>query len=812
MDFELNDSLQGDKKRHILLTLNGQADAEIIKFRFFQGQITMHDIKKKMEKHFKMKISWLRLYTQQGVEIFEEDLLFIKEGTLLYVSDSSEFDAYSQISVYQIMKVLGEGGFGKVMLGKHKISGEQVAIKLIDSGKLWNAEDIDLVFREAEVMKNLRHNNIVKILNCYTLPNMQVVLIMEFLQGGDLVEYLQEKGGLSEQEARIIFRQIAEAIRYCHDKRLIHRDLKLENILLTSKIEKIIKIIDFGIATVSTNFTIDKVDRGSLSYMPPELMSGQAIEIKPSIDIWALGVILYALVCGNLPFTSKNDEQTIDNILKCNYSFPPSLTLTKEYKDLIINMLNPDQNQRYSAYQVIRHPWMQKVVTQSPPNLLSPKVIATKKMIKKEVTMAGGPNRNQQLQLRGGVTMMRPAVQSNQNSAVIPIIYEFQTRNQQDPQSPRSSFLDNGTNRSVQEPLENQSQDKAVPKTQAIRKYSDFNQKLIDRIFREDSKREKVKKWKSNSPTMKGSPIKQQNQGSLKQCTSCHFNSTRTTNTSPYTISRSTLHTPNLISPRQSSENKKRSYDKLEIQTIINLSQRVEWKQLYSNQVTPQNNIQSRRNTMSASKADMLYKLQIQFKQRQKNQDIQQQKKLYENNKEMTIQKLCNIIFSSRIRKVSHFYYQIISTSISVMFDMLMTFIVYDEVITYWQIVLNCILFYKFSYQVMLIYVLIMKKDSCFLQIVILVFLRSYRSSFKIKFFIFIYQIKIKDYEFQIQIHFVTDATFIKHHFNKIEVVKLMWIILIVFQVLQLRLLVQRFFYYSFSVMFLFSYIQSKLK
>ncbi|CAD8091601.1 unnamed protein product [Paramecium primaurelia] len=812
MDLELNDSLQGDKKRHILLTLNGQADAEIIKFRFFQGQITMHDIKKKMEKHFKMKISWLRLYTQQGVEIFEEDLLFIKEGTLLYVSDSSEFDAYSQISVYQIMKVLGEGGFGKVMLGKHKISGEQVAIKLIDSGKLWNAEDIDLVFREAEVMKNLRHNNIVKILNCYTLPNMQVVLIMEFLQGGDLVEYLQEKGGLPEQEARIIFRQIAEAIRYCHDKRLIHRDLKLENILLTSKVEKIIKIIDFGIATVSTNFTIDKVDRGSLSYMPPELMSGQAIEIKPSIDIWALGVILYALVCGNLPFTSKSDEQTIENILKCNYSFPPSLTLTKEYKDLIVNMLNPDQNQRYSAYQVIRHPWMQKVVTQSPPNLLSPKVIATKKMIKKEVTMAGGPNRNQQLQLRGGITMMRPAVQSNSNSAAIPIIYEFQTRNQQDPQSPRSSFLDNGTNRSVQEPLENQSQDKAVPKTQAIRKYSDFNQKLIDRIFREDSKREKVKKWKSNSPTLKGSPIKQQNQGSLKQCTSCHFNSTRTTNTSPYTISRSTLHTPNLISPRQSSENKKRSYDKLEIQTIINLSQRVEWKQLYSNQVTPQNNIQSRRNTMSASKADMLYKLQIQFKQRQKNQDIQQQKKLYENNKEMTIQKLCNIIFSSRIRKVSHFYYQIISTSINVMFDMLMTFIVYDEVTTYWQIVLNCILFYKFSYQVMLIYVLIMKKDSCFLQIVILVFLRSYRSSFKIEFFIFIYLIKIKDYEFQIQIHFVTDATFIKHHFNKIKVVKLMQIILIVFQVLQLRLLVQRFFYYSFNVMFLFSYIQSKLK
>lgn len=87
-------------------------------------------------------------------------------------------------------------------------------------------------------MKNLRHDNIIKIINCYTLPNMQVVLIMEFLQGGDLVQYLEEKGKLSEDEARVIFKQIAEAIRYCHGKKLIHRDLKLENILLTSKTEK----------------------------------------------------------------------------------------------------------------------------------------------------------------------------------------------------------------------------------------------------------------------------------------------------------------------------------------------------------------------------------------------------------------------------------------------------------------------------------------------------------------------------------------------------------------------------------------------
>lgn len=110
-----------------------------------------------------------------------------------------------------------------------------VAIKLIDCLKMWNAADIDMVFREAEVMKSLSHKNIVKILNCYTLPNMQVVLIMEYLQGGELFQYVAERGRLNEDEARHIFKQIVEAINYCHNKRLIHRDLKLENILLTNK-------------------------------------------------------------------------------------------------------------------------------------------------------------------------------------------------------------------------------------------------------------------------------------------------------------------------------------------------------------------------------------------------------------------------------------------------------------------------------------------------------------------------------------------------------------------------------------------------
>ncbi|CAK89508.1 unnamed protein product (macronuclear) [Paramecium tetraurelia] len=661
MDFEINDSIQAEKRKYLLLTLNGQPDANIIRFRFFQRQICMADIKTKAENYYQMKIQCLRLFTQQGIEIFQEDLPYIKEGTLLYISDSSDFDAYSQISVYQIMKVLGEGGFGKVMLGKHKVTGEQVAIKLIDSGKLWNAEDIDLVFREAEVMKNLRHNNIIKILNCYTLPNMQVVLIMEFLQGGDLVEYIQEKGGLSEEEARVIFRQIAEAIRYCHDKRLIHRDLKLENVLLTSKVEKMIKIIDFGIATVSTNFTIDKVDRGSLSYMPPEVVGGQATEIRPAIDIWALGVILYALVCANLPFTSRSDEQTIDNILKCNYTFPSHLILSKEYKELVANMLNPDQSERYSAYQILGHPWMQKVLTQSPTKMLNPRTLANKKNkkpliqmgIKKEITMAGPSRHCQQPQLRAGATMLK----TTSNQGFVQVVYDLQARNflkQEDQSSPRSSlnFLGDLVNKSNQEPDEIINTEKPKTKTPLTRKYSDFNQKLIDKIFLEDSKREKIKQWRKNQVKKQGNHFKSQSQGSIINCAQNNYVSARSANTSPLqTASRSGLQSPNLVySVRGTAKSKRKPQSQLEIQTILNLSQKIEWKQLFASPTYSSRDTPLKIQKTNQHKAEQLYKIQNQFKQRKRNSDNLLQKQLNLNNKEITIQKLCSIIFSSRVR------------------------------------------------------------------------------------------------------------------------------------------------------------------
>ncbi|CAD8106440.1 unnamed protein product [Paramecium primaurelia] len=580
-----------NRKQKLLLTLNGDLNSAIITMEY--SLISMKDIKKKAEHFYSIELDRLRLFTQQGVEIFEEDLMFLKDGTLLYVSDSRDFDAYSQFSVYQIIKTLGEGGFGKVMLGKHKLTQEQVAIKIIDSGKLWNAADIDLVFREAEVMKNLRHKNIIKIINCYTLPSMQVILIMEFLEGGDLVDYIQQKGKLSEEEARIIFRQIADAICYCHDQKLVHRDLKLENILLTSKTEKQVKIIDFGIATVATNFIIDKIDLGSLSYMPPEVLSGQIQQIRPSIDIWAMGVILFALVCGTLPFTRPLQEQTVQNILKLNYQFP-NISLSKEYKELVQLMLNPDPNERYSAYQVLGHPWLRK----SQSTLQAPSKLFPKGIIKRDYTkISGGNNGNSKKLMTSSMTIGRDFTCLQQGKTYQSNGLESPTLIIRSPSQikPFESLKQQTEILESQEP-EQQQDEKKIIKTVRERKLSSFNQKLIDKIFKED----RVVKRNAHTHPL-NSPKESKERSPIERA--------------QIQLSSAKIHS------KQSSEDftKRVRSKQIKLRTIINLSQLTDLKMLYGDALKKNN--EPKRIITEQNDSLNLYKLQLSFRHRKMRSD-----------------------------------------------------------------------------------------------------------------------------------------------------------------------------------------------
>lgn len=233
-----------------------------------------------------------------------------------------------------MLRQLGEGGFGRVSLARHKSSDQLVAIKTMKAERIKSAHEIDVVFREIENLKLLHHPNIVRIFKCYTLKEMKVVMVMEYLEGGEMLEYVTKRGRLEPKHSLVFMRQIASAIEYCHRKNIVHRDLKLENILLTSQQGCDIKVADFGISGVAEQFNPD-CDTGTLKYMTPEVLSGVEKGNSPAVDVWAMGCIFYYLLFGKLPFVGKNSAETIRLIIEGAYKVPKEVEVEEDYLRLL---------------------------------------------------------------------------------------------------------------------------------------------------------------------------------------------------------------------------------------------------------------------------------------------------------------------------------------------------------------------------------------------------------------------------------------------------------------------------------------------
>ncbi|XP_065199671.1 MAP/microtubule affinity-regulating kinase 3 isoform X3 [Planococcus citri] len=221
------------------------------------------------------------------------------------------------IGKYKLLKTIGKGNFAKVKLAKHVPTGKEVAIKIIDKTQL-NPSSLQKLFREVRIMKMLDHPNIVKLFQVIETEKT-LYLVMEYASGGEVFDYLVLHGRMKEKEARAKFRQIVSAVQYCHQKKIIHRDLKAENLLLDSEMN--IKIADFGF---SNEFTPgNKLDTfcGSPPYAAPELFQGKKYD-GPEVDVWSLGVILYTLVSGSLPFDGSTLRELRERVLRGKYRIP----------------------------------------------------------------------------------------------------------------------------------------------------------------------------------------------------------------------------------------------------------------------------------------------------------------------------------------------------------------------------------------------------------------------------------------------------------------------------------------------------------
>ena len=261
-----------------------------------------------------------------------------------------------KIGNYLIQQTLGQGTFGKVKLGIYIPTQDKVAIKILEKERIKDKDDQIRVKREFDMLSKFNHPNVILVNEIFESVD-SYYSVMEFCEGGELFNYIVDKKRLSENESSFFYFQIINGLEYIHSLGIVHRDLKPENLLLTK--DHLLKIIDFGLS----NYFVDGQEEllstpcGSPCYASPEMVSGKKYNgIK--IDIWATGIILFAMLCGYLPFENKDNEILFDQILECKVEFPQYLS--EESKDLISKILVVDPETRIDIPGIKKHSFFLK--------------------------------------------------------------------------------------------------------------------------------------------------------------------------------------------------------------------------------------------------------------------------------------------------------------------------------------------------------------------------------------------------------------------------------------------------------------------
>ncbi|XP_034951244.1 serine/threonine-protein kinase SIK3-like isoform X2 [Chelonus insularis] len=267
------------------------------------------------------------------------------------VSQQSSVNKLIRVGYYKLEKTIGKGNFAVVKMATHVVTKSKVAIKIIDKTKL-SEENLAKIFREVHIMKRLRHPHIIRLYQVMETEKM-IYLVTEYAPGGEIFDHLVRYGRMSEPEARRIFKQIVQAVHYLHQQRVVHRDLKAENLLLDA--DNNIKLADFGFSNEYTPGMPLSTWCGSPPYAAPEIFEGKHYD-GPRSDIWSLGVVLYVLVCGALPFDGPTMQLLRSVVISGKFRIP--FFMSAECEKLIRHMLVVEPERRLSITQILAHPWM----------------------------------------------------------------------------------------------------------------------------------------------------------------------------------------------------------------------------------------------------------------------------------------------------------------------------------------------------------------------------------------------------------------------------------------------------------------------
>ena len=282
----------------------------------------------------------------------------------LYQNQSSksipnEFIIKGSKDIYKITETIGKGTFGKVKLVYSIKNPKNIyACKILEKSNIIEEDDLKRCIREMSILLKMEHPNVIKTKEIIS-DQMRYYIIMEYCSKGELFDLIIKENHFSEEKSAFFFYQIISGIEYIHSKSICHRDLKPENLLLNSDDE--LKIIDFGLSNYKTreNNYLLKTPCGSPCYASPEMILGKKYD-GFGIDVWSTGIILFAMLCGYLPFeegegASKN-EILFKNIVKCKINYPEQF-VGKNAKNLLQKIIVRNPKQRITIKEIKKHPF-----------------------------------------------------------------------------------------------------------------------------------------------------------------------------------------------------------------------------------------------------------------------------------------------------------------------------------------------------------------------------------------------------------------------------------------------------------------------
>ncbi len=286
-------------------------------------------------------------------------------GTSVFSLKKEGKYGFTKLDDYEVVKsigigpllnaaAIGKGAYGEVVEAVHKRSGDAVALKIYAKSRMADKTRKANLLREVRNLEAINHPNVVKLYDCIDDVSKNVVMVMEFVRGVSLKRYASARR-LSEKEVAHLFRQIVSAVAYCHSKGVAHRDLKLENVLVTGN--GTVKIIDLGFSIWTQRGQKVKILCGTPAYMAPEII--KRYEYDPQLaDIWAAGVVLYYLLSGTFPFKGGSPEEIGKSIAESKLAELDSNKVSSGAAELVRAMLTADPSHRFTAFAALQHPFL----------------------------------------------------------------------------------------------------------------------------------------------------------------------------------------------------------------------------------------------------------------------------------------------------------------------------------------------------------------------------------------------------------------------------------------------------------------------